>query len=471
MSSRRPRAPQTDTRSYPALGPLSGAGSRDIARGLWGRQWISCVEDPGTSSSSEHGYGYGGSAGRDSRLARARTYARRGAVGEITVRPGSISARVRGSRRTPYRCDIQVPQLTEARWDRLLKGWAEAAEGVLPELAHGLLGPQAYEAARSAQVELVPGPGRFTYHCGCPDWGDPCKHAAALAYVFARQLEEQGEALLQLLGRDLAEVRTAVAARRQEAELAQVEDAWSAADAKERGVAAAEVFTRSREPGGLPALPPLPAALPPGEHGRPDDLTAGSVVGEDLDPEPLWLLAADAAGRAADAYACAVGAPFPQRGAPADPGNADGPADRLRLDTDRWQDTVRHAAAGPAPYLLERLVNSSDQARAHLARASVAWRYGGPRALAAMGGEQVPGPAYEAAAREQLARFTIAGRADAPRLRRARGRLRLLGEDMELRWGPDGRWYPYAKERGRWWAAGPPSTSAVEALRGALMER
>ena len=40
------------------------------------------------------------------RLSRGRSYARRGQVIEINIEPGSISARVQGSRRTPYKVRI-----------------------------------------------------------------------------------------------------------------------------------------------------------------------------------------------------------------------------------------------------------------------------------------------------------------------------------------------------------------------------
>lgn len=464
MSRRRTRSARTATYTLPALGRLHGPGSRDIATGLWGNQWISRIEDPGTS----YGYGYGSSGGQDSRMARARTYARKGAVGEITVRPGLISARVQGSRRTPYRCEIHVPELADAEWDRLFEGWSGAAEQVLPELAHGRLGPQAYDFARRAQVELVPQPGQFTYHCSCPDWGDPCKHAAALAYVFARRLEQHADALLVLRGRELVDVCTEVAVRYHEAEQAALEEEAaerSAAEEQARGVPAGEAFARAREAGGLPALPPLPASA--AGHREPADLTARLTAGESVDPTVLRLLAADAARRAADAYACAVGVASPEPGAPAAPDGGDLVA-RLWLDADPWHDTVRRAAGDTDPYLVGRLMNSSDQARAQLARASVAWRHGGPSALAALDGEHVPGPENEAAAREQLAGIRIPGRVAPPRLQRTRGRLRLVGEDLELRWGPDGRWYPYTKNRGQWWAAGPPAADAAQALRGVL---
>ncbi|EST39051.1 hypothetical protein N566_04145 [Streptomycetaceae bacterium MP113-05] len=76
-------------------------------------------------------------------------------------------------------------------------------------------------------------------------------------------------------------------------------------------------------------------------------------------------------------------------------------------------------------------------------------------------------PAGEVFARAALAQLPP-GRAGALRLRRTGGRIRIAGEDVELRWGPDGRWYLHRKERGQWWAAGTPHPDAAEALRGAV---
>ena len=499
MSSRRIRTARSEALTLAATGPLTGRGSRDIATGPWGNLWISRMEDPGTSSAYDYDdFDYG--QGHDGRLSRARTLARRGAVGEITVRPGSVSARVRGSRRTPYRCEIHVPELPEAEWDLLFEEWADAAEQVLSELAYDRLGPHSYDAAVRARAELVPGPGMFTYQCSCPDWGDPCKHAAALGYLFARCLDDRGEALLVLRGRNLADASTEVAVRFDEVMRAARErqDEEARADteaARSRGIPAGEAFARAAAGAGTEQLPPLPAPAP--HHEEPAGLLAVGAVGESVDPGIVHMLARDAARRAADAYrhlhpgpAVRAHDPLP---APAVPGTGDKadrhlppeagpcptdrpgvPTDRpgtlLWLDADVWHDTVRRAAADAEedPSLFGRLMNSSDQARSRLARASAAWRHGGLPALSALDAAHPPDQDSERTAREELARVRIRGRGTPPLLQRTRGRLRLVGEDVELRWGPDARWYPYTKHRGQWHPAGPPSPDAAEALRGAV---
>ncbi|MFF1568694.1 SWIM zinc finger family protein [Streptomyces sp. NPDC058293] len=453
--------------TLPAPEPLGGR--RQLATEWWGERWVDSLEDP---DGQAYGYGYG-SSGRDARLARGRTYARQGSVGEITVRAGYLAARVKGSRRTPYRCEIHVPELPDATWETLLDAWAATGPELLRELAEGDLGDLAIEAALAVEVLLTPLPDEFTYFCSCPDWGDPCKHAAALSYAFAQTLDTRHDALLTLRGRPLEQACVDLATRlaRQEQALA---DASAAQQAGPAGLPAARIFAQAREAAGATGLPDLPAPAPV-QQDMPS-LTVPFTGGETIDPAPLRLLVADAAQRAAHLYAqltrpCAHDDTDVADAAAAGPHHGQAqdatPAPDLFLDASPWHDAVRRAAACDGdPHQFGRLLNSSDQARTGLARAAVAWRHGGEAALATLDGTHMPSPEAEAAARHQLRTVRLPERSAPPRIRRTRGRLQLTGEGVELRWGPDERWYPYRKDRGQWWAAGPPAHDAAEALRG-----
>ena len=63
--------------------PFPPRRDRQFATSWWGRAWISAMEE----ASLDVG-----------RLSRGRTYARKGVVGPIVVRPGRFAARVQGSR-------------------------------------------------------------------------------------------------------------------------------------------------------------------------------------------------------------------------------------------------------------------------------------------------------------------------------------------------------------------------------------
>src|SRR4030095_278203 len=54
---------------------------------------------------------------------------------------------------------------------------------------------------RRAGTDLLPGPGELQPRCSCPDWADPCKHAAAVCYLVAGALDADPFSLLLLRGR------------------------------------------------------------------------------------------------------------------------------------------------------------------------------------------------------------------------------------------------------------------------------
>ena len=56
-------------------------------------------------------------------------------------------------------------------------------------LLDGELDPAIVDDVRAAGVELLPGPGDLRPHCSCPDWAEPCKHAAAVCYLVAAELD------------------------------------------------------------------------------------------------------------------------------------------------------------------------------------------------------------------------------------------------------------------------------------------
>ncbi|MCU1351602.1 MAG: hypothetical protein JWM05_811, partial [Acidimicrobiales bacterium] len=164
----------------------------------WGQAWIDALETR---------------AGIDpNRLPRGRTYARQERVVRLELRPGHITALVRGSRALPYRVSIVVP----THGDR---EWAAVAAAIAGRAAHaaalldGELHPGVLADASAAGVELLPQPGDLRPRCSCPDWADPCKHAAAVFYEVADVLDTDPFALFALRGRTrealLGEVRAA----------------------------------------------------------------------------------------------------------------------------------------------------------------------------------------------------------------------------------------------------------------------
>jgi len=156
----------------------------------WGKAFIRAIEklgDPG-------------------RLGRGRSYAANGKVTKLTIASGSVHARVRGSYQPYYTVQIEFPPFTRAEKDAITVLLAEdplaLARLNAGELPEGLL-----DRLEKAGIALFPARWEdMRRHCTCPDWGDPCKHQAAVYYVIAQELDRDPGALFRLRGLDLSAV-------------------------------------------------------------------------------------------------------------------------------------------------------------------------------------------------------------------------------------------------------------------------
>lgn len=174
------------------------AASR-FGRTWWGRSWIHALEHAGS--------------GYESRLPRGRTYARKGHVHELDMHPGHLAARVVGSHGELYDVDIAVRKLADSEWEQVADSIASKASH-LAALLDGELHPGVVEDAAAVDVTLLPGASELRPDCTCPDWAEPCKHAAAACYVAADQIDRDPFALFLLRGRDRDELISLVRERR-----------------------------------------------------------------------------------------------------------------------------------------------------------------------------------------------------------------------------------------------------------------
>jgi uncharacterized Zn finger protein len=249
------------------------AGPRDAPGGIkahsrrgrfgetwWARRWLSVLEQ----------LDLGG------RLGRARAYARRGQVLDVTIEEGRATASVQGSRKDPYAVTIRVKPLSPAQWERVGVELREEARFAAKLLASEM--PEDVEEAFArAGVSLFPrGKGELTTECSCPDWSNPCKHIAAVYYLLGEEFDRDPflvfrlrglsrEGLVALLGSG-----TATTLR-------------------------ASPVERGRALGAVPGAPPLPAdpaafwtggETPASEHVRVPDAAAALV--RRLGPFPFW---------------------------------------------------------------------------------------------------------------------------------------------------------------------------------------
>ncbi|TDQ46359.1 SWIM zinc finger family protein [Actinorugispora endophytica] len=147
------------------------------------------------------------------RLRRGRALADGGAVARLRVGPGEVLARVQGSRQAPYRVSLIFPVLDDGQWDT-----AVAALSGQPlfraRLLSGELPPEVERVFDVLGLPLFPrGLDDLVLTCSCPDWGDPCKHAAAALYTLADRLDEDPFLLTAWLGRNRTELLSAMRLR------------------------------------------------------------------------------------------------------------------------------------------------------------------------------------------------------------------------------------------------------------------
>jgi uncharacterized Zn finger protein len=135
-------------------------------------------------------------------MERGRRYARSGKVTELLVKAGRLEARVQGSRATPYRVSVRSEAASKAQW-RSLELLFASRLGWAAQLLAGEVPANLEAAFAEAGVALFPDRwADLKVRCGCPDVAEPCKHIAAVLYVFAQQLDGDPWLLLVWHGRD-----------------------------------------------------------------------------------------------------------------------------------------------------------------------------------------------------------------------------------------------------------------------------
>lgn len=138
--------------------------------------------------------------GGTGRVARGRSYARSGQVLGLDVAAGAVRAPVQGSRATPYAVVLGFETWDGSARARLADALA-ADPGALAAVLAGTLPTGVEELCARAGLDLLPVSGADArFSCTCPDYGDPCKHAAAVVYLLAEWLDEHPFGVLTLRG-------------------------------------------------------------------------------------------------------------------------------------------------------------------------------------------------------------------------------------------------------------------------------
>ncbi len=180
--------------------PQRGIKMKKAGSTWWGQRWVEALEYI--------------SLGYSNRLARGRTYARAGRTHDLVVKAGEVTAKVTGSRATPYRVRISLAKLSEATWRKAVAAMAGKAQ-FAAELLAGQMPHEIDAAFKAAGARLFPAKeADLRTSCSCPDWANPCKHVAATHFVLGEALDRDPFLLFELRGRTKEHVLAALRAAR-----------------------------------------------------------------------------------------------------------------------------------------------------------------------------------------------------------------------------------------------------------------
>ncbi len=165
---------------------------RAIASSAWGKAWCDTMESFGDY---------------ENRLPRGRTYVRNGAVVDLQIAPGKVTARVSGS--SIYTVAVTIKALPKTQWHSLRRDCAGSIESLV-DLLQGKLSKPVMERLCHSGTGLLPRASEITFACSCPDSASMCKHVAATLYGIGARLDHQPDLLFHLRDVDHTDLIAAV---------------------------------------------------------------------------------------------------------------------------------------------------------------------------------------------------------------------------------------------------------------------
>ena len=156
--------------------------TRKLAKNFWGSAWmkqLALCESGGMC------------------LAPGRTLLRHACVLHVDIQPGSISALV--SAEEVFEVELKLESLDEERLERLAATCSGHIDSLL-SLMQGKVDEAVLQQLCHPENGLLPTPEDWHMHCTCPDWAEPCPHAAAAIYAAGCLIDEKPELLFTLRG-------------------------------------------------------------------------------------------------------------------------------------------------------------------------------------------------------------------------------------------------------------------------------
>ncbi|GIG66625.1 SWIM zinc finger family protein [Phytomonospora endophytica] len=164
----------------------------------WGKRWPRTLEALGLSYP-------------DSRIVRARALIRSGAVDDLLVEPGSITAWIDQPGRA-YGVTIRIPPLGEAQWT-VAAGALAGRTRSLADLLDDRLPEDVDRVLATVGLSLFPRDGELSIECPCSARG-LCVHVITVSHAFADRFDDDPFLLPFLRGGDrarlLSDVRAAM---------------------------------------------------------------------------------------------------------------------------------------------------------------------------------------------------------------------------------------------------------------------
>ena len=178
--SYKPRAPKNPAaqlaklrKKNPNIKPVIIDGK--LAKTWWAQSWNRNLE---------------GYADYSNRIGRGKSYVRSGAVLDLSISSGSVSALVQGSRTKPYDVNIRIDPLPKGKWNAITARCSHKIAS-LQELASGKFPQEFMELFTNRGDGLFPSPKEIHFDCSCPDWASMCKHVAAVLYGIGARFDEE----------------------------------------------------------------------------------------------------------------------------------------------------------------------------------------------------------------------------------------------------------------------------------------
>lgn len=162
--------------------------TRKLASNFWGSAWMKQLA-------------YCESGGMS--LAPGRSLLRHGCVLDLHISTCCIQARV--SSQDLYEVQLKLHPLNPERLEQLATTCGRHIESLL-SLLEGKINTSILQHLCHPESGLLPAPTDWQMSCTCPDWAEPCPHAAAAIYAAGCLIDTSPDLLFTLRGISPAEL-------------------------------------------------------------------------------------------------------------------------------------------------------------------------------------------------------------------------------------------------------------------------